>query len=440
MKSSFFFSVLVPLVAQYAAGSVLPDAALISRRQTGNILAAAGGGGGNNASGNVQTSLTLDPAVIAPAFADGKPAEAGEAQSLTSTNNFINFCAGKTITNGQQIKGGSCNPAPMGNIPSTGNMPSAKFVFPKNQGTVAPNTQFTVQMAISGMETGLFTNAEASYFAAPQQLNQQGQIQGHSHIVIEALSAIDQTTPTDPTKFAFFQGLNTAAKNGILTANVTNGLPAGVYKMSSINTAANHQPALVPIAQHGSLDDAIYFTVTGNGQGAGKDAGNNATAPPAGNAGGANGTSTPPAASSSVGGKNAGGQKGNVGSNGQGKNVGAGAPPASSGKAGGQGKSAAPPAGSQANGASSKAGGNGTPKSTGNKRRDDASPTALPSAAQSDIQPFAPTVISSEPIAQNPASGNLNGSLLPPPLTNTKSSSPAPTGKPGSRRRFLADY
>jgi len=29
--------------------------------------------------------------------------------------------------------------------------------------------------------------------------------------------------------------------------------------MSSINTAANHQPALVGVAQHGSLDDAVYF-------------------------------------------------------------------------------------------------------------------------------------------------------------------------------------
>lgn len=29
--------------------------------------------------------------------------------------------------------------------------------------------------------------------------------------------------------------------------------------MSSINSASNHQPALVAVAQHGSLDDAVYF-------------------------------------------------------------------------------------------------------------------------------------------------------------------------------------
>ena len=35
--------------------------------------------------------------------------EAQQAKSLTSTNNFINNCAGKTLTNGLQITTGSCN-------------------------------------------------------------------------------------------------------------------------------------------------------------------------------------------------------------------------------------------------------------------------------------------------------------------------------------------
>lgn len=34
--------------------------------------------------------------------------------------------------------------------------------------------------------------------------------------------------------------------------------------MSSINAASNHQPVLIGVAQHGSLDDAIYFTVSDN--------------------------------------------------------------------------------------------------------------------------------------------------------------------------------
>ncbi|KAF9477506.1 hypothetical protein BDN70DRAFT_837674 [Pholiota conissans] len=233
--------------------------------------AATGGNGGNNAAGgkgntgNPQTSTTLDPRVIASGFANNGQdvPTAGQVPSLTSTNNFINFCLtvpNLPITNGKQITTGSCNPAPIGVIPSVDNMPSSKFTFPANFGTVKANTAFTVSMAIQNMQTGFFVNAQQNYFAAPQQLNSAGQIQGHSHIVIEQLSSLTQTTPTDPKKFAYFKGLNAAASGGKLTADITDGLAVGVYKLSSINTSSNHQPAIVPVAQHGSLDDSIYVS------------------------------------------------------------------------------------------------------------------------------------------------------------------------------------
>ena len=267
-----------------------------------NSTAAAGAGAANTtATANnpdIQNSLTLDPSVIAKGFEQNGQAvaEAGQVPSLTSSNNFINFCAttGQTITNGLQVKGGSCNPAPMGQIPATTAMPSSKFTNPTNMQNIAANTAFTITMAIQNMETGNFVNAESNYFSAPQQLNAQGQIIGHSHVVVEQLSAIDQTTPTDPTKFAFFKGLNSPAANGVLSADVTAGLPAGVYKLSSINTAANHQPALVPIAQHGSLDDAVYFTVGGAGAAGAAGAANSTAA--AGAAGAANSTAAAGAA------------------------------------------------------------------------------------------------------------------------------------------------
>ncbi|KAF8887777.1 hypothetical protein BD779DRAFT_1470556 [Infundibulicybe gibba] len=272
--------------ASTAANSTATDA---TGGAAANSTATANTGAAAN-TGDPQTStihrLALDPKVIASGFADDGqdvPA-AGQVASLTSTNNFINFCLtvpNLAITNGKQITQGSCNPAPMGAIPSTDAMPSSKFTVPKNGDTLKENTAFTITMAIQNMQTGAFVNAEENYFSAPQQLNAQGQIIGHSHVVVEQLSALDQTTPTDPKKFAFFKGLNAAAANGVLTADVTSGLPAGVYKLSSINTAANHQPVLVPIAQHGSLDDAVYFTITADG---------NAAAGAAGAAGAANST------------------------------------------------------------------------------------------------------------------------------------------------------
>jgi len=182
---------------------------------------------------------------------------------LTSTNNFINFCdtVNQPITNGLQVAGGSCNPVPMGSIPSSTNVPSCKFTNPKNGDTIKANQNFTITLAVKNLETGNFVNANTNYFAAPQQLNAQGLIVAHSHVVVEKLSSLDQTTVTDPTVFAFFKGLNAAAVGGILSAEVAGGLAAGFYKVSSINTAANHQPVLGPVAQHGSFDDVSYFTV-----------------------------------------------------------------------------------------------------------------------------------------------------------------------------------
>ncbi|KAI0825350.1 hypothetical protein BC628DRAFT_268873 [Trametes gibbosa] len=149
----------------------------------------------------------------------------------------------------------------MGIIASTSNLPSSKFVFPKNGQTIPSGKDFTIQMSIQHLETGHFVNANENFFSAPQVVNSAGDIQGHSHVVIDKLTSLDQTSPTNPLGFVFFKGLNDPAVNGILTATVPGGLPAGSYRLASINSAANHQPVLVAIAQHGSLDDMVYFTV-----------------------------------------------------------------------------------------------------------------------------------------------------------------------------------
>jgi len=236
--------------------------------------AAAGAGNTGNATANnpnVQDSLTLDPSVIATGFEQNgqETPAAGQVASLTSSNNFINFCAtvpNKPITNGQQIKTGSCNPAPMGIIAATTNMPSAKFVNPVNgQDVAAANTAFNMTVAINNLETGNFVNADANYYSAPQQINQAGDIIGHSHFTVQAVPSFTSTTPLDPNVFAFFKGINQAATNGQVSEAVTAGLPAGVYRACTINTDANHAPCLVAVAQHGSLDDCVYFSVGGAG-------------------------------------------------------------------------------------------------------------------------------------------------------------------------------
>jgi hypothetical protein len=248
-----------------------------------NTAAAASNSTANNngGGGNAQTSLTLDPKVLATGFESNgqQTPTAGQVASLTSSNNFINFCltVNKPITNGQQIKTGSCNPAPMGVIAATTNMPSSKFQSPVNGQDLTPNTSFNINMAVNNLQTGNFVNAETNYYSAPQQVNAQGNIIGHTHYTVQAIPSFTSTTPLDPNTFAFFKGVNSPAVNGVVTEPVTGGLPAGFYRACSINTDANHAPCLVAVAQHGSLDDCVYFSV-GQGNGANALNGNGAAA------------------------------------------------------------------------------------------------------------------------------------------------------------------
>lgn len=222
----------------------------------------ATGGSKNNT--DPQTSFNLDPSLVQSNLAqDGQAVPvAGQVKSLTSLNNFINFCLTQktVITNGLQTKTGSCNPIPMGRIIATDKMPSSKFVNPKNTDVIPANKLFTIKMAIKNINTGSFVNPQTNYYAAPAQVDATGTVIGHSHVVIESIPAIGSTDITDPTKFAFFKGLNGVAQGGILSTDVTGGLPAGSYRMASINAAANHQPVLGAVAQHGTFDDWVYFT------------------------------------------------------------------------------------------------------------------------------------------------------------------------------------
>lgn len=76
-------------------------------------------------------------------------------------------------------------------------------------------------MAVKNLVTGNFVNANSNYYSAPQQVDDSGNIIGHTHIVIEQLDSLTQTTATDPTKFAFFKGVDAAAVNGEVSVEVT---------------------------------------------------------------------------------------------------------------------------------------------------------------------------------------------------------------------------
>jgi hypothetical protein len=218
----------------------------------------------------LQSSTTISPSVIQTTDDGQNPPVTGQSAADVSTNNFANACAlglpGVPITNGLQTTTGSCNPIPIGNIPSVDNMPSSKFQSPKNLDTIASNTTFNVVLQTKGIQLGTFTNAQKTYFANPQKLNAQGQIIGHTHIVMETIDSLTTTTVTNPKQFFFFKGVDDAQDGqGNVNVAVTGGVSPGVYRMCTIVSSATHQPAIVPVAQHGSLDDCVYFTATPGG-------------------------------------------------------------------------------------------------------------------------------------------------------------------------------
>ncbi|TAQ86334.1 hypothetical protein B7494_g5339 [Chlorociboria aeruginascens] len=227
---------------------------------------------GDNLIKRAGDSLTLDPSVIqVGSTLDGSEEvganEANQALSATSNNNFINYCAGKTLTNGLQIVTGSCNGIPMGDIPAKTQMVSSIILFPEPASkNIQADTTFNITVQMSNLVAGFFTNADATYYAAPQTL-QGGLVVGHTHVTVQDLGAsLNPTTALDATQFAFFKGINDAGNGkGLLSAEVTGGLPAGNYRVCTIASASNHQSVLMPVAQRGSADDCTKFTVSGNG-------------------------------------------------------------------------------------------------------------------------------------------------------------------------------
>jgi transcription initiation factor TFIID subunit 15 len=177
----------------------------------------------------------------------------------------------------------------MGDIPASTKMVSTVILNPKNLDTVTPNQSFNITVKIANMQLGAFTNATSTYYSAPQALNGQGQVIGHTHVTVQDVgNSLNPTEPLDAQKFVFFKGINDAGNGaGTLTTAVTGGLPAGNYRVCTISGASNHQPVLMPVAQRGAQEDCRYFSVANGGGGNAAGGTNNAAA--GGNAAGGQG-------------------------------------------------------------------------------------------------------------------------------------------------------
>lgn len=84
-------------------------------------------------------------------------------------------------------------------------------------------------------QAGLYANPDFSFYSAPQTTNESGILRGHSHIVIEAIPDYMSDEPLDASRFTLFKAIKKAAVGGILTPIITGGVPAGLYRMSTVS-------------------------------------------------------------------------------------------------------------------------------------------------------------------------------------------------------------
>lgn len=166
------------------------------------------------------------------------------------------------MTNGQQLTAGSCNGIPMGKIPAAKNMISAMIVNPQPGDQVTADQTFNISVQTAHLDAGFFVNPTTNYYTAPQDLNRNGDIIGHCHVTVQEIGSLTDSNPPDPIKFAFFKGIDDNGNGqGLLQAVVTDGLPAGFYRVCTMIAARNHQPVNMPVAQRGAQDDCTKFQV-----------------------------------------------------------------------------------------------------------------------------------------------------------------------------------
>lgn len=151
----------------------------------------------------------------------------------------------------------------MGRLPSASNMISSIIISPQIGQTLAANKTFTITVKTSNLRAGHLVNPTTNYYTAPQDLDENGNIIGHCHVVVQSLgTSLQATAPPNPREFAFFKGIDDAGDGkGLLQTQLDGGLPAGVYRICTMIAARNHQPVTMPIAQRGAQDDCTKFVV-----------------------------------------------------------------------------------------------------------------------------------------------------------------------------------
>ncbi|KAI8813957.1 hypothetical protein BJ742DRAFT_385962 [Cladochytrium replicatum] len=259
---------VVPLIASILLGGILVDA----NQNTGGQQQQAG------------DSPFLDRASFVPKrlSVDGIDKYFGKQSAFCDDMEQFGLVA----ANGSQIRTGVCVSTVMGALPTVDNMPSQLIVEPENAAVVDRTRNITVKIKFRNFAPGFFDNPNAGYYIVPQTLNENGFVEGHTHITVQDLG--DSGSAPDAKAFSFFVGVNAPANSeGLLTGVI----PAnkigkdGLFRICCVSGkfsgcltffilfliqsfclgTFSHQPMIMPVAQRGAQDDCIRVKMVAGG-------------------------------------------------------------------------------------------------------------------------------------------------------------------------------
>lgn len=97
----------------------------------------------------------------------------------------------------------------MGQIPAKTNMISTVILNPQNNQQIASDTTFVISLQVNNLVAGHFTNADTTYYAAPQAVDSStGNVIGHTHVTVQELgSSLNPSQPLDPTQVSILYWL-----------------------------------------------------------------------------------------------------------------------------------------------------------------------------------------------------------------------------------------
>lgn len=149
----------------------------------------------------------------------------------------------------------------MGKIPPAKNMISAIITNPLPDDRLAANTTFEVLIQTRNLHSGVQTNPAVSYFTAPQDIDEDGYVLGHCHVVIEELGSLRTLIAPDTLEVCLFPGHQRCGRRRAASDGSHWRAADGPLSRLHHVAAGNHQPVVTPLAQRGGQNDCARFAV-----------------------------------------------------------------------------------------------------------------------------------------------------------------------------------